>query len=274
MSAIPFETPAPEDYRAALLRAGSRLGPFASGWHFFRSVASTNDLAASLSSSAEDTGLVIVAETQTAGRGRQGRTWCSPPGAGLYVSVVCRPAALALAFDAPHTSLLTLMAGVALAEAIQTSAGLIVQIKWPNDLLRGGRKLAGILAEAHGARTLDQIVLGFGINLRPDAYPDEIRHRVTSLEAEAGRPVQRAEVLVEALVEIADGLRNLSAGRFDAILNRWRERSPSSHDAPVEWLGPDGPRQGRTAGIDDSGALLVRVGSVVERVVGGDVRWL
>src|SRR5262249_7424190 len=162
--------------------------PLARSILFFSTVRSTNDIAAALAGSPEAEGTVVIAEAQTSGRGRRGRVWFSPPGAGLYVSIVLDPSRAA---DRERSlSLLTLGAGVALAEAVQRATGLVPDIKWPNDLLIGRRKLAGILAEsasAPGSRTLT--VLGYGINVAPAAYPPDLRDRATSLETELGRTV-------------------------------------------------------------------------------------
>src|SRR5262249_594491 len=151
-----------------LAAAASRLGPLASEVMWYAEVPSTNDVAAACAERGAGEGCVIVADTQTAGRGRHGRSWCSPPGAGLYVSLVLRPL--------PHAlPLLTVGAGVAVAEGIRAATGLAPALKWPNDVYVGSRKLAGILAEAGAAPDGAQhVVLGVGINLLPAAYPGEM----------------------------------------------------------------------------------------------------
>lgn len=256
-----------------LAAAGARLGAFRDKVRWIPTIDSTNDRALALAAAGAPEGTTVVAEQQTAGRGRRGRTWFSPPGAGLYVSIVLRPAGSDTL--PPAVTLLTLTAGVALAEGIQAATGLPLQIKWPNDLVLERRKLAGILAEAVSgpASGLQAVVLGFGINIRAAAYPPEIAHRATSLEAELGRPVDRGLVLAEALSSLASRYEDLREGRFDAILSAWRALAPSSRGATVEWITPAGARQGRTEGIDDSGALLVRTGGDVERIVAGELTW-
>lgn len=219
-------------------------------------------------------GTVVIADTQTAGRGRRGREWFSPPGSGLYVSVVLTPGRARDARAARATRLVTLAAGVALAEAIDGTTGLAVDVKWPNDLHVARRKLAGILAEGAGSGTEDAIVLGYGINVGPMAYPPELRERATSLESELGRPVDRAFLLAESLASLARRYDDLLAGRFDAILDAWRARAPASIGARVAWTSASGPLTGTTAGIDDQGALLVRTADRVERIVAGEVQWL
>ena len=163
--------------------------------HWLDSTGSTNDVAARLAESGAGEDNMVVAEMQTAGRGRHGRVWFSPPGAGLYVSMIMRPAGATTGEENP-AALLTLAAGVAIAEAVRAVTGLPSQIKWPNDIVVGTRKLAGILAEGVvQAGTLQYIVLGFGLNLRTAAYPPELSARATSIEAETGRPVDLAVML-------------------------------------------------------------------------------
>jgi BirA family biotin operon repressor/biotin-[acetyl-CoA-carboxylase] ligase len=266
----------PGDLADALMAAGPQLGRLASRVLYFSSIGSTNDVAAALAASAGSEGAVVVADAQSAGRGRRGRVWFSPPGAGLYVSTVLTPARARWAPD-KATTILTLAAGVALAEAIQHVTGLAPDIKWPNDLLVGRRKLAGILAEGVGAPApagvVQAVVLGFGVNVRRAAYPPELGDRVTALEPELGRPVDRAALLVAALSALAARYGDLLDARFDAILDAWRRRAPGSRGAEVAWDTPQGTQTGTTAGIDETGALLVQSGDRLERLLAGEVRW-
>jgi BirA family biotin operon repressor/biotin-[acetyl-CoA-carboxylase] ligase len=172
-------------------------------------------------------------------------------------------------------TVLTLAAGVALAEAIRETTGLPAEIKWPNDLVHAGRKLAGILAEASAQGTdLEYVILGFGVNLRPVAFPPEVAKRATSIEGELGRPVDRGLLLARALEHLAAGREALRRGAIGGVLDRWRRLSPSAVGAPVEWRAPGGAVTGRTAGLDEDGALLVERGGRVERVLAGEVIWL
>ena len=266
----------PSDLAAALDALASRLPPLSSTPIFFTTIGSTNDVAATLAAAGGGEGAVVIAETQTAGRGRRGHYWFSPPGAGLYVSVVLAPGRARSAPDRA-TSLLTLSAGVALAEAIERITGLGPAIKWPNDLLIGRRKLAGILAEAVAASaggTVTSVVVGYGINVSAAAYPHELSDRATSLESELGRPIDRAALCAETLAALAARYRDLLDARFDAILDAWRARAPGSRGAAIAWDEPGGARTGTTAGVDEMGALLVRRDDRVERIVAGEVRWL
>jgi BirA family biotin operon repressor/biotin-[acetyl-CoA-carboxylase] ligase len=266
----------PDDLAEALARARPRLGRFADRvWHG-DAVGSTNDAAARLAAAGAEEGTTVVADAQTAGRGRLGRQWFSPAGAGLYASIVLRsgvPRATALSVAGP--SLLTLTAGVALAEALRVATALDVDIKWPNDLLIGRRKLGGILAEGFDlAMPGGYVIVGFGINLRTTAYPPEIRSRATSVEAELGRQIDRGPVLAESLAALEAWLGHLLAGRYSAILSRWRALAPSCRGASIQWAAADGTRSGVTAGVDDAGALLVATDRGTERVIAGEIIWL
>jgi len=252
----------PTELADLLGRSRARLEPF-NTVQYFSEVASTNDLAAALPE-----GTVVLADRQTAGRGRRGHAWFSPPGSGLYASVVLVPGRSSDPRRA--TALLTLAAGVALAEGVDTASGLRVDLKWPNDLYVSRRKLAGILAEASGER----VVLGFGINTSIASYPPDLHERATSIESELGRSVDRHPVFVEALAALSRRYDDLLLGRFDAILDAWRRRAPAAVGARVARSIDGNLVTGVTAGVDDQGALLVRVGDRVERVVAGELQWL
>ncbi len=267
--------PLAPDLADALDRVRPRLAPLATDVLFFHRTASTNDVASARVASGRADGVVVIAEQQTAGRGRRGRSWFSPPGAGLYVSVVLAPARARLSPERA-TALLTLAAGVALSRGVERATGLAPDIKWPNDLLVGSRKLAGILAEGVASAVspgVQAVVLGYGINVGTAAYPPELGTRATSLEAELGRTIDRALVCAETLASLAETYRALLEGAFDDILDAWRARAPGSRGARVEWDTNEGVRDGVTAGIDDSGALLVRSARGIERIVAGEVRW-
>ena len=266
--------PVPPDLKEVWERAGPRLGPFAEGLHCVSTVTSTNDLALRLADAGAKEGTTLLAETQTAGRGRRGRDWFSPPGSGIYVSVILRPVIDELQRPSTWlTSRITLASGVALAEGVRVSTGLPAELKWPNDLVCERRKLAGILAEMATTGSDGAVVLGIGINVRAAAYPPELAATATSLEAELGRPIDRALVLVETLVALASRYGDLRAGRFDAILTAWRGLARSLPGSPVEWDGPAGVVHGHAIDIDSDGTLLARTERGIVRLVAGEVRW-
>jgi BirA family biotin operon repressor/biotin-[acetyl-CoA-carboxylase] ligase len=230
----------------------------------FQSLPSTMDTAATLAHQGAAHGVVVVAEEQTAGRGRRGTQWSSPPGAGLYFSCVARPRVTSM------TSLITLAAGVGVRDGIAAATALHADLKWPNDLIVGKRKLAGILAEGLAIGTPDQVVIvGVGINVQDAAYPPDVAIRATSLESELGRSVDGAAVLDNVLKSLWDRLALLERSPGD-ILQAWRAASPNAVGTRVEFDG----RHGVTAGIDDSGALLVTTADRVERIIAGELRWM
>jgi BirA family transcriptional regulator, biotin operon repressor / biotin---[acetyl-CoA-carboxylase] ligase len=251
----------------------------------FASVDSTNERALAWAGEGAPGGSVVVADEQTAGRGRRGRSWHSPEG-GLYLSYIVRGL-----HQMAQPSVLTLAAGVAAARAIRTAAGLGVRLKWPNDVLMPDAplKVAGILAEGSGVGgRLEFVVIGVGINVSLASVPPELGGTATSLERELGRAVDRA-VLQARLVEELDGVVGaLAAGRHAAVLQDWTALAPESRGAVVAWRAGDGPRRGVTAGIHEDGALLVRLldaagaagdgapgvpTGTLERLVAGEVIW-
>jgi BirA family transcriptional regulator, biotin operon repressor / biotin---[acetyl-CoA-carboxylase] ligase len=271
--------PLPPDLADALRASSDRRGGFGDRIHYFLEIGSTNDAAAMLAEHGAPEGTVVIASSQTAGRGRFGRSWYSPPGAGLYVSVICR--------NATASPYLTLAGGVAVAEGVTRATGLPVEIKWPNDVvvrspsvrsgaspLSRGKKLAGVLAEgASTAGGLQYVVLGFGINLRPAAYPAELSDRATSIEAELGREVEAGPIFVGILSALADHLRRLAHGDRTELLARWRGFAPSVLGSSIECDTPSGRIAGTAAGIADDGALLVRAGDRIQRIISGEVIW-
>jgi BirA family biotin operon repressor/biotin-[acetyl-CoA-carboxylase] ligase len=264
----------PPEIAAALAASKQRRGSIGEPTWYFAETSSTNDIAGGWAERGAAEGATVIASAQTAGRGRMGRGWYSPPGAGLYVSIVFRDRRVAPA--------LTLAGGVAVAAGIRTATGLPVEIKWPNDIVvREGRarsrrlKLAGILAEASsGAEGLQHVILGIGINVQAASYPPELSGVATSLEAELGRTVDAGAVLAETLVDLSAQVRRLADGDTASILSEWRALAPSAVGSAVEWDRAQMRRRGTTAGIDDQGALLVRADDGTERILSGEVRWL
>lgn len=268
--------PLPADIALALRAAARRIGACAGRISYAGTVPSTNDVALRLAAAGADDGTTVLAGTQTAGRGRQGRPWFSPAGAGLYFSLVLRG-------DGPAP--VTLMAGLAVAEGVRAATGLPAEVEWPNDVVirspaagpagGGARKLAGILAEASRfGGVADAVVVGIGINVARTRYPADVASRASSLAAEVDGPVERAAVLVEVLAALARWRRVLAAGGSLRMLARWEELAPTSRGAVVAWSAAGGRRSGVTAGIDGDGALLVRSGDGLERLVAGEIHWL
>jgi len=240
---------------------------------WYASLPSTMDVAAALAAEGAGHGLVVAAEEQTAGRGRRGNTWASPPGAGLYFSFIARPQDPGPKPQDPRPRtqdhLITLAAGVGVRDGIAAATGLAPDLKWPNDVMVGRRKLAGILAEGHAIGTAGQaVVIGVGVNLQPAAYPPDVAARATSLEGELGRPIDREAVLDAILTGLQARLAALQQAPGD-ILRAWRAAAPSATGTRVDWDGGHGV----TAGIDDTGALLVKTTGGVARIIAGELHW-
>jgi len=235
-------------------------------WH--DSLPSTNDLALRLAEIPVPEGTVIIAEEQTAGRGRLGRAWASPRG-GVWLSVILSPG---LPMD--KVAVIGLVAGIAVAQAIRKTTGLLARLKWPNDVLVEGQKVVGVLAEA--APGADWVVVGIGINVNiaPDALPVAAGYPVTSLSAQLGHMVDREALIRAVLRELDQGYAVLRSSGISGVLRRWREMAETlGRPVRVEMSGAT--IYGTAFDIDEAGALLVRLDTgAVQRVVagGGGVR--
>lgn len=230
-------------------------------------VPSTNDAAKALARAGAPAGTVVTADTQTGGRGTKGRAWDSPPGLGLYASIVLLPPPEALA-------LLPLAAGLAARAAIEKSAGVEAWLQWPNDLHWEGRKLGGILCESgFTGAVLDFSVVGIGINVgqEKDDFPAELRDRAVSLRMAAGRPVD-VEAVLDALLPALDGwTARLAAEGGAAIAAEFSAHAvPAIGDGIVLDRG-EGPFRARYEGIAPDGALLVATDSGPRRFLSAEI---
>jgi len=226
---------------------------------------STNDDAARLARAGARHGTVVIARAQRAGRGRDGRAWASPRDAGLYLSAVIRPP-LPLV-DVPPV---TLAIGIGVCDAARTM-GAAAMLKWPNDVLVHGKKLAGVLVEAHSqGNRLESIVVGIGVNLAAAALPPELLATATTLEHATGAPVDRAAFIEQLLAQVERWMDRYIASGLSAIAPSWHERMAQGIAARARVDGAD--LSGEVAGLDGDGALLLRdsVGRL-HRVRSGDV---
>ncbi len=221
--------------------------------HFFKTD-STNNVALVLAGKDAEHGTLIVAEEQTAGRGRLGRHWYSERSSGIYASVILRPPL------APSAApVLTLVAGIAVHQAIQAATGLAADIRWPNDVLVNGKKVCGILTEMNAeVDRLHAVVLGMGINVNHRAMPDELKSLATSLRIEAGKVVSRAQVLVAVLRELQKHYNLLLQDGTPAITQRWSAASSYAEGKQIRVLTQVGEYRATTAGLDPTGALRIR----------------
>ncbi len=227
---------------------------------------STNDVARAQAARGVGAGFVVAAERQTRGRGRLGRRWESAQGQGLYVSILLRPE-----WAAREAGRLTVLGSVAMADAVEATAGFRPQIKWPNDLMRQGRKLGGLLIETEpaGAR-LAWAVLGIGLNVNQLAedFSPEFRDLATSLRLATGRAYRRADLLVALLEALSARLSQPFAPAREA----WAASSLTLGQQ-VTLTTLRGSLRGQALGLDPSGALLLRLESgEVEIVTAGDMQ--
>ncbi|HHL39644.1 MAG TPA: biotin--[acetyl-CoA-carboxylase] ligase [Deltaproteobacteria bacterium] len=238
--------------------------------HFHEELDSTNRTAHELAAAGAPEGAAVVAESQRAGRGRLGRRWHSPPGLNIHTSIVLRPAV------EPHRAHgLTLMAAVALAETIASTAGVRPALKWPNDVLIEGRKTAGILLElVSEADRVGFVVVGMGVNVNStaDDFPPELRGRATSLRQAAGTELSRTALLQALYLNVEKWYKVLLHAGLGPVLDAWRGYfGHEGRTVRVRGLGGE-TVEGVCAGVDSDGALLVRRPSGrVERVLAGDV---
>jgi BirA family biotin operon repressor/biotin-[acetyl-CoA-carboxylase] ligase len=235
---------------------------------YFDSLPSTNTEAARQAMAGASEGLCVVAREQTAGRGRRERAWVSPKDAGLYFSVVLRPRLAAASW-----SLITLMAAVAVRDALSEACGLETDIKWSNDLLARGRKVCGILAEAIETPRGRACVLGVGINLSDRAFPSELLERATSVEAETGAPPDRDALLAALVRQLARGYEQLHEhGGTEATLRTWSAASSYAEGKRVRVALGEEMIEGTTRGLEADGALRVELdGGEIRSVRAGDV---
>ena len=245
---------------------GSRFG---GSYRYYDEIESTNVEAKTLANSGAPEGAVVIAEAQTAGRGRLGRRWTSPAGKGLLFSVLLRPA---LPMSEVH--LLTLVAACAAAEAIESRAAAPIRIKWPNDLFIGDRKVGGILLEVAGEQDeVDWVVVGIGINVNTEysELPVALRRTATSLKIAGGEPIDRSELLARLLLALDAHYAEAVADGFEPALSDFRRRDYLLSKG-VSVQTREGPVAGRAAGIDERGALLVELPQrQIRRFHSGDV---
>jgi len=234
----------------------------------FDSLPSTNVEAARRAIEGAPEGLCVVAGEQTAGRGRLQRQWVSPKGAGLYFSVILRPS-----FEQSAWPLLTLMAAVAVHDALRDSYALKTDIKWPNDVLADDKKLSGILAETVETSRGRAVVVGIGINLTKHSFPAEFAGIATSLEVAAGQNPELEVVLAALVSSLVSYYQTLKQpGGPEEVVRAWAARSSYCEGKRVRVMESNGSLVGTTRGLESDGALRVETDDGKMRIVrAGDV---
>ena len=222
--------------------------------YYYPEIGSTNDEAYRLGMEGAPEGTVIIAGSQTKGKGRMQRVWHSPAGSNIYTSIVLRPRLKSTA--APQISL---VAGVAVAELLEQYCPGRVTLKWPNDVLLNERKVCGILAQMKTmAEEVDFVVVGIGlnVNIQRNEFPEELRNLATSLRAEAGRKISRQDLIISLYENLAKWYKKLLQDGFAAVKEKWLSLAPMiGRNVQVMFLQET--VTGKALGIDGQGALLV-----------------
>jgi BirA family biotin operon repressor/biotin-[acetyl-CoA-carboxylase] ligase len=238
---------------------------------FFSTIDSTNTYAACLVREGAAEGTVVIADAQSGGKGRLGRSWISPPGVNLYLSAILRPPVPVA--TAPQ---LNLLAAVAVADTIVEVCSLMPTIKWPNDVLVNGKKVCGILAEMQTeASVLRAVVLGIGVNLNAPltAFPEELRDKASSLLLAGGQPVDRPTFTASLLTHLEKLYILWLQEGFPAVRPAWERYAAGMLGKRISVAVQEGTVMGTVLGLDVDGALLLREepGRASRRILAGDV---
>jgi BirA family biotin operon repressor/biotin-[acetyl-CoA-carboxylase] ligase len=243
------------------------MAQFGSNILRYDSVASTNDVARELAASDAVHGTCVIAREQTAGRGRQGRLWSSPPGEGLYLSLILRPQ-----INAADSAMVTLAAAVGVAETFRLDFEVPADIKWPNDVLASGRKICGILVEsAIQNGQLQYAVMGIGVNIAQASFPDDLGNTATSLLLETGRRIE-PEDFARPMLERLECWYSAVINHPDQVIERWGQLSSYARACRVGVKSPEGTIEGTTRGLTSRGALILELDNgEIREVVSGEV---
>lgn len=249
------------------VRSGTK-GIIGSKILFYDTVGSTNTVALGIAEETEE-GAVVISECQVKGRGRLGRSWLSPPGVNIYMSMIIRPR-----IEPGHVTLITLLSAVACAHALRKTTGLPISVKWPNDLMCSDKKLGGILTEVKmtpHAGVLAVIGVGINVNIEARDFPDSFRMNATSVKNETGESVMREPIVAEILNETGRWYTILQSGHKEKIISEWQSLSSTLGRQVLVTAGQT-TYAGLAEAIDDWGMLLVRLPSgEIKRIGSGDL---
>ncbi len=233
----------------------------------FDEIDSTNNEAKRQAEIGAPHGLLVISEVQTAGRGRMGRPWSSPAGSGIWMSLLLRPSLAPI-----QASGLTLVMALAIREAIVTLTGAECRIKWPNDIVADGKKVCGILTEMSAEPDrINHVVIGVGINVTDDSFPEEIRDRAISIWQVCGQKIQRAELVAEILKTFERFYEQyLQSGDMSTLLDAYNAALINCGQT-VRVLDPKGEYEAVARGIIPSGALIVEKDGQTREIISGEV---
>jgi BirA family biotin operon repressor/biotin-[acetyl-CoA-carboxylase] ligase len=236
--------------------------------YYYSETGSTNDEAFSLGIAGVSEGTVVIADSQNKGKGRMQRVWHSPAGSNIYTSVILRPR-----IELSKASQIPIAAGVAVAETLETYCPGKIKLKWPNDVLIGGKKVCGILAQMKmSSDAIDFVVLGIGINvnLSRKQFPQDIQEIATSLAVETGREISRPELIISLYENLAKCYNQLLQKGFGPIKEKWLELSPMIGQR-VQVIFKDETIEGKATGLDDDGSLILTTeGNKEIKIFAGD----
>jgi BirA family biotin operon repressor/biotin-[acetyl-CoA-carboxylase] ligase len=244
----------PDILAPKILRKRLPPGPFGKRIHHFFKIDSTNAVAMQLGEQGEPDGTLVIAEEQTAGRGRAGHTWHSEKTNGIYMTALLRPP-----ISPQHAPLITLVAGLAVRDAILEQTGVTPDLRWPNDLLFGRKKFCGILTEMNAEQ--DQIhfvAVGIGINVNHERIPEELSAIATSLRIETGRVHSRVEIVARLLRHLDSYYNHFLSEGPESIVARFSEVSSYARGKRVRIVTATGAYTGTTDGLEPGGLLRVR----------------
>ncbi len=235
--------------------------------HFFKTD-STNRMGMELGYAGEPEGALVVAEEQTAGKGRAGRAWHSQRAAGIYVTLLLRPK-----LSPVQAPLLTMMAGISVHTAVQTVSGVTTDLKWPNDLMIDGKKVGGILTEMHAEpNQVRFVIVGIGLNVNQEKFPAELESVASSLAKETGRGQSRMELLVRVLQEFENDYKHFLKEGSGSVVSRFEKISSYANGKRVQVTDLRESYAGTTAGLEPEGLLRVkRDDGKTVTVLAGDV---
>lgn len=239
---------------------------------YYETVGSTNTVAAEFAEKGIAEGAVVIADSQAEGRGRLGRSWVSPPGVNIYMSIILRPK-----IEPKDATLITVMAAVGSAAALRRLTGLNITIKWPNDLIISDRKIGGILTEMKTThKRILYAITGIGVNVNADvdAFPEDIRETASSIKKEKGQPYSRTEMIAEILNEMDYWYKMLGRMRRKNLLNEWQQLTSTIGKKVMVTVGKE-TLTGVAESIDDEGMLMLRLPSgTLRRISTGDLTLL
>ena len=250
------------------IQTGLATNTFGRAVHYFEEVASTQDQARQLAENGAEEGTLVTAEAQVGGRGRRGRLWISPPSTGIYLSLILRPD-----IEPFKIAQIPIVVGIGVCESIAQVTGLNSRLKWPNDVLIEGKKVAGILTEMSAEPDrVHYIIVGIGINVNTPAssLPGDLQATATSLFEAAGHYVSRRALVQKMLTNLEAGYEEFKLANFDAFRERWRQLDQTI-DSWVTITDASGSFVGYAMDIDKDGALIVKdKQNKVRRVLAGD----